>query len=108
VNYTFTTSTTDQDEDQVYYKWSWGDGSFSNWIGPYDSGEIASANHSWSAKGTYDIKVKAKDIDGLESPYSDSFSVSIPRNKVSINSFLLRLLQKLTEYFPLLMNLLKQ
>lgn len=107
VEYVFTTSTTDPDNDQIYYKWSWGDGNFSNWFGPYNSSETVSASHSWSTKGKYDIRVKARDVDGLESSWSDSLSFSIPRNKASISSFVFRLLQKLSDYFPLLIHLLK-
>jgi hypothetical protein len=107
VEYVFTTSSTDPDNDQIFYKWSWGDGNFSSWLGPYNSSEVVSANHTWSTKGTYIIKVKARDVDGLESQWSDSLSISIPRTRVSINSFLSRLLQKLADYFLLLQHILK-
>ena len=30
--------------------------------GPYNSGDIVSASHTLYAKGSYEIKVKAKDI----------------------------------------------
>ena len=105
--YTFCTTTTDPDNDDVYYWFNWDDGNNSGWVGPFNSCETACANYTWTAKGTYQIKVKAKDTDGQESPWSDPLSVTIPRNRASINSFLLRLLQKLANYFPVLMNLLK-
>lgn len=107
IEYVFTTSTTDPDDDQIYYKWSWGDGNVSDWFGPYNSGESVNASHFWSTKGKYEIKVKARDEDGLESSWSDTLSISIPRNRASINLFMLRLLQKLAEYFPLILKLLK-
>jgi len=107
VEYVFTTSSSDPDNDQIFYKWSWGDGNFSSWYGPYNSNETVSANHTWNAKGTYFVKVKAKDVDGLESQWSDTLSVSIPRNKALINSLLIRISQKLSSYFLLLKNLLK-
>jgi len=50
--------------------WDWGDGSYSAWLGPFDSGEVISASHAWS-KGSYNIKVKAKDVLGAESNWSD-------------------------------------
>ncbi|MGF3555127.1 MAG: agmatine deiminase family protein [Thermoplasmatota archaeon] len=81
IEYTFNTSTLDPDSDQVYYKWSWGDGNFSDWLGPYTSGEIVNAGHIWSQKGTYYIKVKAKDIFGAESEWSDPMSITIPKFK---------------------------
>lgn len=70
VEYTFSTSTTDFDGDQVYYMWDWDDGTFSGWLGPYDSGETVYANHSWIGERKYDVKVKAKDVYGAESDWS--------------------------------------
>jgi hypothetical protein len=68
--YTFTTSTTDPEGDQVWYMWSWGDGTFSDWLGPYSSGEEASAENSWSEENYYQIRVKAKDESDVESDWS--------------------------------------
>ena len=78
VEYTYTTYTTDADGDLVYYKWDWGDGNFSDWLGPYDSGEEASASHIWQ-KGSYEIRVKAKDINNVESySWSEPLKVKMP------------------------------
>jgi hypothetical protein len=82
--YTYSTSTTDPDGDQVYYNWSWGDGTYSGWLGPFASGATVNGSHAWSTKNTYIIKVKAKDSFGLESVWSDSLSVTMP---VSVNIF---------------------
>jgi len=81
VEYNYTTTTTDPDGDQVYYKWSWGDGTYSGWLGPYNSGTTATGSHSWSVLGTYDIKVKAKDIHGAQSDWSDALTISIVENE---------------------------
>jgi hypothetical protein len=83
VVYTYSSSTTDPEGNQVYYLFDWGDGSNSSWIGPYNSGTTASANHSWSAGGTYQVKVKAKDTWQMQSGWSDALSVLIntPPNK---------------------------
>jgi len=81
VEYTYTTTTTDPDGDQVYYKWDWDDGSYSDWLGPYNSGTTATGSHSWSVLGTYDIKVKAKDIHGAQSDWSDALTISIVENE---------------------------
>jgi hypothetical protein len=70
-DYTYTTSTTDVEGDQLWYNWDWGDGQTSGWLGPYLSGEQASAIHSWSLSDTYQIKVKARDELGEESEWSD-------------------------------------
>jgi len=81
VNYTYTTNTTDPDGNQVYYQWDWGDGTQSGWLGPFTSGAQVSAQKSWSAKGSYSIKVKAKDIGGAESAWSDPLPITMPTSK---------------------------
>jgi PKD repeat protein len=75
--YTYSTSTTDPDGNQVYYWWDWGDGTNSGWFGPYTSGTTKTASHKWTARGTYLVKVKAKDIYGAESGWSATLSVTI-------------------------------
>ena len=76
-SYAYNTSTTDPDDDQIFYKWDWGDGNFSDWLGPYDSGETAEANHTWSERGIYNIAVKAKDEYNAESGWSDPLQVKV-------------------------------
>ena len=102
VEYEYTTRTTDVDGDKVYYKWSWGDGTFSEWLGPFNSGEIVSAIHSWPETGRYKIKVKARDVYRDESDWSDPFIVTMPRTKALYNTFFIRFLER----FPLLERLL--
>jgi len=80
VEYNYTTSTTDPDGDQLFYFFDWGDSTDSGWVGPYNSGDTAEANHTWIKKGSYNIKVKAKDINGAESPWSDSLTISITKS----------------------------
>jgi len=81
-SYSYSSSTTDMDGDKVYYLFDWGDGESSGWIGPYDSGETVDANHSWGSKGRYQIRVKAKDINGVQSEWSDHLPVSAPKSKI--------------------------
>ena len=61
---------TDPDEDEIFYKFDWGDESFSEWLGPYPSGMNLSASHVWG-EGSYNIKVKAMDINEAESDWSE-------------------------------------
>ncbi|MBE3123079.1 MAG: PKD domain-containing protein [Thermoplasmata archaeon] len=75
--YTYTTSTTDPNGDQVFYLWDWGDGTQSSWLGPYNSGQSIQANHTWTERRAYDIKVKAKDTNNAESNWSEPFTVYI-------------------------------
>jgi hypothetical protein len=67
----FTASTTDPDGDQLYYMFDWGDGEFSDWEGPYPSGETGSASHSWDELGEYNVMVIARDEWGRKSEWSD-------------------------------------
>jgi hypothetical protein len=67
----------DPDNDNIYFLIDWDDGTYSDWFGPYTSGEILAINHTWSEPGTYYIKAKAKDIYGAESNWSESFIVVI-------------------------------
>jgi len=53
----------------------------SGWIGPYVSGETVMANHTWSKRGSYEIKVKAMDEHGLVSEWSDPLPISMPFSK---------------------------
>jgi hypothetical protein len=75
--YTFTATTTDPDGDNISFMFDWGDGTFSSWVGPYPSGGTASAQHAWTAAGTYSVKVKAKDALGAESDWSTAHPIAI-------------------------------
>src|SRR4030042_5473477 len=69
--YTYTTSTTDPESDKISYLFDWGDGTTSGWVGPFNSGATGSAKKTWNAKGTYEIKVVAKDEHGKLRQWSD-------------------------------------
>ncbi len=79
VKYMYTTDTEDPEINEVFYMWDWGDDNFSEWLGQYESGETCTASHTWDEKGTYSIRVKAKDIYGEESDWSDPLEVRMPR-----------------------------
>jgi len=82
VEYTYKSSTTDPDGDLIYYLFDWGDGTDSGWVGPYTSGTTAEAKHSWTKDGwtqSYQIKVKAKDENNLESSWSDFLPITMPK-----------------------------
>lgn len=95
----YSSSSTDPNEDQIYYLFSWGDGTDSGWLGPYDSGQVVEANHVWDKKGNYEVKVKAKDTNGVEGPWSDSLSVNMPRYKIQ---YLFRIFELLKNRFQIL------
>lgn len=58
----------------------WGDGSFSEWFGPFASGETVVASHIWTIIGDYEIKVIAKDIYQSKSNWSEPAIISIIEN----------------------------
>jgi len=106
--YTYTASTTDPDGDELYYMFDWGDEAYSEWIGPYSSGETVEASHTWTEKENYEMRVKAKDEHGIQSDWSDSLSVSMPKNKAISNDLaFLRILEDYPFLFPLIRFLME-
>ncbi len=79
--YPFYANATDPDGDQLYYKFDWDDGSFSDWIGPYDSGIPIPDSHAWTS-GSYNIRIKAKDVNGAESDWSVPFNFEVRTNSI--------------------------
>ena len=95
---TFNSSTTDIDDDEIYYLFDWGDGEFSEWIGPKNSSLEVNASHKWLSEGKFSIKVIAKDEHGKLSEWSDSLTITMTKAK----NFYLSLINKLLEKIPLL------
>jgi PKD repeat protein len=98
-SYAYTTSTEDPDVDDVYYRWDWGDGTLSEWMGLYPSDATCQAEHDWQDQGQYAIRVMAKDTTGAESAWSEPFVVSMPHHRSSLESYVMRLLAFLSERF---------
>jgi hypothetical protein len=106
--YIYNTSTTDPDGNQIFYKWDWGDKTFSDWLGPYDSGETISVIHTWQDVGDYDVRVYAKNTNDIESEWSDLLPVGMPKNKAAnINPLFLRFLEQHPSMLPILRYLLR-
>ena len=68
--YNYTLRSIDQDQDEIYYQIQWGDGTQTTWLGPYDSGENITVNHTWTSDGTFLIKARAKDSSGAISDWN--------------------------------------
>lgn len=100
VEYIYKTVTIDADGDTLSYNFSWGDGTYSGWIGPFNSGVEAFARHAWSGKGTYNITVKAKDVKGDESDWSDPLTVAMPLEYFPSHPILQWLYQIILNRFP--------
>ena len=105
--YTYSSSTTDPDGDKIQYLFDWGDGQTSAWTDTFNSGQPGSASHKWTTKGTYQIKVKVRDIPSFEeSEWSDPLAISMPKNK-AINTSFLQFLENHPHLFTLLQKMLE-
>ena len=81
ISYSYSSSTTDSNGEPIFYMFDWDDGTHVEWIGPFNSDQTVTLSHTWSDKGSYAVKVKAKDIYGGESFWSDPLSISMPKYK---------------------------
>jgi hypothetical protein len=77
VEYTYTFIAEDFEGYEIYYFVDWGDGTYFDWFGPFPSGTEISLTHSWGSEGSYNIRVKAKDIFGAEGEWSDPYPIVI-------------------------------
>ncbi|MBN2066331.1 MAG: PKD domain-containing protein [Candidatus Thermoplasmatota archaeon] len=98
--YVFISSTTDADGDNIYYLFDWGDGSDSGWLGPYTSGDTCEATHSWTERGAYEIMVKAKDVNGAMSDWSDPLAISMSKTKDVMPSIAERFIKRILQVVP--------
>lgn len=89
ISHEFTAVTNDPDNDRVFYLFDWGDDTLNNWIGPYESGELCTVNHTWEKQGVYPVKVKPKDEHGVHGEWSESIEVSISKNKMFYHNHIL-------------------
>jgi len=95
VEYEFSTTTIDPDNNEIYYLFDWDDNTSTNWIGPYASGTTCSITHSWNTKDSYQIRVKAKDSNGMQSEWSDPLNIILPKNRFYFKDILAYLLEKI-------------
>ncbi len=104
-NYNFTA--VDPNDNKGYYFIDWGDTTNSSWIGPFSSGKQIAQSHTWSKKGIYTVKVKAKDIYGKESDWAQ-LDVTMPFSyNIPFMQFWMKLFERLTNAFPMLRYLLR-
>jgi len=95
-DYTFTTS--DPDGSIICYYIDWGDNTNTGWLGPYNSGTTVTKSHTWSEKGNYTIRCKAKDPYDAEGEWG-TLKVTMPKNQQisqqSSNLLLFQILERL-------------
>jgi len=102
VEYDFIAVTTDPENDELYYLFDWGDDTTSDWIGPFESGEECTVSHTWNAKDTYQVKVRAKDINGVQSEWSDPLFISMPKYRSLLENDLTSFFDLVKCFFPYL------
>ncbi len=78
--YEYSAIGTDVDDDLLFHYFDWGDGTNSGWIGYHRSGEPCIASHEWSEQGSYELRVKTKDIYGIQSEWSDPLPIRMPHH----------------------------
>ncbi len=80
----FTTSATNPEGNNLFYMFSWGDGTTSDWVGEYTPGNSCTLCHTYNEKGDYSVRAKAKDaVTGLESGWSPPSSLTVPKSTSS-------------------------
>ena len=103
--YHYTFISTDAEEDEISYYVDWGDNTYTGWTRTLPSGEYYNSSHTWSEKGSYTIKAKAKDTYGGESDWA-TLTISMP--KIKINNQLIQKIINLLEHFPFFEKILIQ
>jgi len=102
VTYTYMFNGTVSDGETIWYYIDWGDNTSSGWIGPFESGQLQTAHHSWAKKGAYLIRIKAKDHNDLESSWG-TLPMNIPiSTSISFPAFWMRVFERFSNAFPFL------
>jgi hypothetical protein len=103
VEYTFTARITGSpSQDWICYFFDWGDGTYSDPIGPYTTKDqtAVEAKHIWSNPGQYQVRVKAWLMDSgndlcEETGWSDPIPIGITTGKVFDRTVSQSMLQRL-------------
>ena len=99
--YTYDFTISDPNYDQMYLRVDWGSGTPGPWKGLYESNTTVKLKNTWEEQGTFTIRAQAKDIYDSESSWG-TFTVTMPRNRILVNTLFLRFIEK----FPLIERLL--
>lgn len=73
----YTVVSTDENGDMLQYRMNWGNAVISDWSSFADSGTPLMISYIWTQPGVYNIKVQARDVWGLHSPWSNHFNVTV-------------------------------
>ena len=86
VEQSFDIMTSDPENEQIYYQIKWGDNQTSEWLGPYQSGEVLTLSHSWTNTGFYNITARAKDILDIVGTWSEPKQMKITEPEIKIHN----------------------
>ncbi len=86
-------------EESISYYIDWGDSTNSGWIGPNQSGAQVVVSHTWTKRGTYTIKVKAKDLQNAESGWG-TLNIKMPKSHTQNSLLFMHFFEKFFERFP--------
>jgi len=95
-NVTFLSKGSDNDSDKLFYKFSWGDGEYSDWIGPIESENIVITKNFWDKPDKYNVNVIVKDSNDILSEWSDDSTITIIDN---FNIDILSIIEKIISSF---------
>ncbi len=108
LEYQYKFTATDPEEHDIYFKVDWDDEHKTDWLGPYNSGEEITLNHSWNKKDVYWIKAWAKDIFGGKSQQA-MFKINVLTNDKSLqknqrykNLLITQFIENLINCFPII------
>jgi plastocyanin len=104
ITYNYTASSGDPEGMQISFYFDWGDNTNSGWTPFVDTGTTVNASHKWNAKGSYVVKVKAKDSYANAESAWQTLEVTMPK---SVNLPFQNLLEKLFERFPYIFPILR-
>ena len=77
VEYTYSSSSYDMDGDEIKYIFDWGDGNYSNWSNFIASNKTVSISHTFTLTSTFEIRLMAQDVNGLNSSWSLPLNVTV-------------------------------
>ncbi len=77
----------DPDGPEVYLRFAYGDGTESTWLGPYTEGTEVSQSYMWTQTGAFAVQVRAKDLNGSMSAWSQPLQVTLTqRPKINVTA----------------------
>ena len=82
----------------------------SDWMGRYEPGELCNATHSWKESGVYSVRVKASDMTGWESNWSEPRLFYIPKfpRLLPILEGMLNLIDRFPRLGPILLPIVEK